>query len=303
MKPKGHGWSSFFCLSIFLLSFTAGCRNNDVVEMALRAREQDVRTLKEEVLRMQAYNEALLKELHTVRNFGSVNVTPELAAQTYTLKRITLGRGTSGRDDDKQPGDEAIFVVIEPRDSADDIIKAPGSAQIFALEISTEGLKTPFSSWTISPEQLRQSWKQGLFTNGYSLTLPLQQAPKNKNVRIIVRFQLIDGRVFEADKDITVNPGPMIIPNQPPMMPPADPNLSPKTSEPVVPKFGEPLPTPKEYKQTPLPKDNKQPPAPPGPLQGPIIQPTGNWQAPSLNGAVKMLRPEPLYPSVPDTPQ
>src|SRR5262245_19485202 len=151
MMPNGQGWSSFFCLLFFLFSSLSGCRNNcEVVEMALRAREQDLYALKEEVLRLQAYNQALAKELHAVRHQGGWAMPPEVASQTFTLKSITLGRGTSAYDEDKQLGDEALQVVIEPRDMAGDIIKAPGSAQISALEVSSEGLKVPLSSWSIS---------------------------------------------------------------------------------------------------------------------------------------------------------
>jgi hypothetical protein len=278
----------------------AGCRNQcETVEMALRAREQDLRVLKEEVARLEADNHALSKELFVVRHqpgwpaAGPV-IAPEFAAQTYTLKRVTLGYGTGGYNDDKKPGDEALQVVIEPRDMADDIIKAPGSAQITALEVSPEGIKAPLSSWNIPAEQLRKHWKQGLLSNGYVLVLPWQQPPKTKQVRVVVRFQLSDGRMFEADRDVSVNPGLILLPG--PNTPSVNPGLimvpAPKTPnviEPVWPDQPEALPLPQQFKPGGI--------FVPPPGAAPNGPPAGVWQPPSLNGAVELLRPVSLYPA------
>jgi len=59
-------------------------------------------------------------------------------------------------------------VVIEPRDYDDHSIKAPGTVHISVLEITPQGVKTPLCSWDISAEQLRQNWRQGLLSTGYS---------------------------------------------------------------------------------------------------------------------------------------
>ena len=115
-----------------------------------------------------------------------------------------LGRATGGYDYDGIPGDEVLQVIVDPRDGDDHTIKAPGRLQIFALEMTPQGLKTPLCMWDIPPEPLRQSWKQGLLSTGYTLILPWKTLPVMENVRIIVRFTTPDQRVFEADKDIKV---------------------------------------------------------------------------------------------------
>src|SRR5258708_13808285 len=85
--------------------------------------------------------------------------TPEAAAQIYGLKDIALGRGTGGYDDDHQPGDEALQVVLEPRDTDGHTIKAPGTMYVTALEIRPEGTKVPISSWEVPPAKLPKPWK------------------------------------------------------------------------------------------------------------------------------------------------
>ena len=122
--------------------FLAGCRRHDLVENELRHKETLLRETVAELKRCEAYNAALLHELQAYRT-GSAPVPLELASSTFTLKRIVLGRGTGGHDNDNLPGDEALQVVVEPRDMEDHTIKVPGSLQITAIEIDPHGLKRP----------------------------------------------------------------------------------------------------------------------------------------------------------------
>src|SRR6516164_5925064 len=89
-----------------LLIASLGCRNKDLVEAELRTRDNDVRELRADLAQAELQNEALLRELGALRQGAVSKISPEFAAQTYTLKQITLGRGTGGYDDDHFPGDE-----------------------------------------------------------------------------------------------------------------------------------------------------------------------------------------------------
>jgi hypothetical protein len=135
---------------------------------------------------------------------ASAKPAPDLTAPVAGLKEITIGRGTGGIDEDKLPGDEAIQINIEPRDGDNHVVKVPGTMYITVLEVSPEGTKVPIGSWEIPPEKLRPLWKPGLMSNGYSIVLPWQKWPTSSKLRVVVRFALSDGRVFEADKDVTI---------------------------------------------------------------------------------------------------
>jgi hypothetical protein len=152
--------------------------------------------------RAEHRSDAQQREIEALRK--GAPITPEQAAQTFGLKRISFGRGTGGVDSDSLPGDEALQIILEPRDSDDHIIKAPGTLYVLAVEINQQGLKTPISAWTVTPDQLRQSWKQGLLSTGYSLILPWKYFPQTENLRIVGRLVTPDGRMFETDKDIKV---------------------------------------------------------------------------------------------------
>jgi hypothetical protein len=215
--------SAFFLLAFPL--FTAGCHNCDLVEAELRSRENELQEAKAEVERLEALNKALLQEVGAVHQ-GACKVTPELASQTYTVRRLTLGRGTGGFDDDRLPGDEALRVVLEPRDVDGHSIKAPGSARIEVLQITPEGLKSQLCSWDLSADELRCRWQTGLFCSGYVLVLPWKIWPATPCLRVVARFKLLDGRLFEADRDITIRlPPPGLAPLLPAQPPPNLPAL------------------------------------------------------------------------------
>jgi hypothetical protein len=207
MQARCRTRSRLAALVSGLLLFTAlstltGCKSNDRVENELRARDIQYREALEELGKVEHHNDALQREIEALRK--GAPVTPEQAAQTFGLKRIALGRGTGGLDSDGHPGDEALQIIVEPRDADEHIIKAPGVLYVLALEINQQGIKAPISAWTVPPDKLRQSWKQGLLSSGYSLILPWKNFPQTENLRVVARLATPDGRVFETDKDIRV---------------------------------------------------------------------------------------------------
>lgn len=226
---------------LFFLGFlVVGCRNTnqELLESELRARDFQLRELKDEFAKTRHVNQALLYENAALRQH--MPVSPEHAAQTFGLRRLVLGRLTGSIDKDGLPGDDVLEVHLEPRDSDDHLIKAPGQLQVLALEISPEGLKTAIGSWDIGPEELRRAWRSGLLSTGYVLHLTWQKRPMAETVRVIARLVLSDGRAFEADRDIRVRPTAHM---PRPMMPPADVELplppprklDPHTPEPLTP--------------------------------------------------------------------
>jgi len=202
-----------------------GCRRNDLVESELRKKETVLRETLLELKRIEAQNDALQREIGAIRQDHGPGVPilpPEIASPLFGLNRVTLGRGTGGYDNDNLPGDEALQVVVEPRDGDDHVVKVPGSLHVTAIEINTQGLKHALCWWALTPEQLRPTWKQGLLSTGYAVVLPWTVFPQHENIRVLVQFKLADGRCFEADKDVKVRLLP-IAPHPQPGLPPTLP--------------------------------------------------------------------------------
>jgi len=198
------------CFALPALVYSAGCRSNcDLVERQNHQLEVALRDAHAEVMRSRAYNEALEHELSTVRTVPPPErPLPEVAAQHYSLKSISLTRQTGGVNTDGHLGDDAVQVVVEPKDVDDHPIKAPGSLFVEVSEVNTEGNKRPISNWLVAPEQLRSRWKSGFLSNGYFVTLPWRTWPETEKVRVAVKFILPDGRTFEDEKTVMVKPRP-----------------------------------------------------------------------------------------------
>lgn len=276
---------------VFLVPFcfcllAAGCRSTDRIERELHARERELQEARDELHRSEYWNHALQREVQDLRQNRSAKMTPEQAAQVCSLKEIVLGRQTGGCDDDRCPGDEALQVVLEPRDPDGHAIKAPGTLHVAALEISPEGLKTPLCSWQVPPDQLRRSWRSGLLSTGYYVVLPWRNWPSGEKLRVVARFTLTDGRVFEAEKDVTIRGTPAQY---------RKPTPVPETREPILPGPEVPLPPPRKLDPAGVsgPSSKSLPLLP----KSPRIEPAAMWQkAPPapLSSAVQLLRPIPI---------
>jgi hypothetical protein len=213
-----------------------GCRSSkcDLVEAELRTKERLLREAQGELLFHRSMNEALENTLRE-RQCAPTMSPSHKTGFCPSIKDLQLGRGTGGLDDDCRPGDEGIMVVVVPRDVDTSPVKVPGTLKVAAYEITTEGLKLPLASWDVPPTELRRSWRTGLLSSGYHISLPFQQrTPTHEKLRIVATFLPLEGGIFEAERDVTIRPGYVSRPNPAPteLLPPTP---IPGSSPPVLP--------------------------------------------------------------------
>jgi hypothetical protein len=202
-----------FIAVLCLAPLLGGCRSGhcDLLEAELRTRDRELYELKGQLDQAQIVNDALEREL-IHRHVPGASAPHEAPCPAPAgLKDIVIGRGTGGLDQDGVPGDEALLVVVTPRDEDESPVKAVGTLRVQALEVTPEGTKFPLSAWEVPALQLRRTWRAALFSTGFHVTLPWKRFPASERVRIVVQLALPDGRVFEADRDIVVRP-PISVP-------------------------------------------------------------------------------------------
>lgn len=190
----------------WLVLTLVGCRSSsELLEAELRRKEreneqltQKLRDCECEVRLLEADYERILREIRTTGK-------ADIRAPAY-VKEITLGRLTGGLDDDPHcPGDDALVIMVEPRDLDDQVVKVPGHVHIDVYEIHPQGLKQPLSSWDVPARELRGKWETPLLGSpGYRLVLRWKVMPHYERLRVVVRFTTLDGRVFETDRDVTI---------------------------------------------------------------------------------------------------
>ncbi len=263
----------------------AGCgahHNNQLLESELHAREVEAHELRDQLNCCRAHNQALDIELRAMRGeahppvpgYGPVlSDKPPLPAPVFPVCSVCLGRQTGGHPCD-HGGDDALVVMVEPHDPEGHCVKVPGAALLVqALEITPEGIKRPLSSWEVPPDQLAHAWRSGLLSTGYNLTLLWKVWPSTDKLRVVAQLRLPDGRVFEADKDVSVHVAPGA---QRALPPPGAPGV-------VVPP---PIPAP-----TPVPRPAGPALPPPTPVE---TLPSSLWHAPNTEIPVEVLPPVPF---------
>src|SRR5262249_8254546 len=203
-------WPAVFLLS-GLTAALAGCcapRGEHPIESELRVRDNDLRILRAELERSEAYNHYLERELHNNQQHTAASPPGDAPPPASRVKSIVLGRQTGGYEEDGIPGDEALQVVLQPMDFDGHAIKALGTVDVTAVEILPEGIKNPLAPWHVDTDQLRRSWRSGLLATGYFLILPWKTWPTNPKLRVVVQFVSEENRLFEADKDVTIRLAP-----------------------------------------------------------------------------------------------
>ena len=253
-RPRSPFRFRLFCLLLAAhCPLVFGCRGlgrpdsrYDLIEAELRTRERELLETRAERDRLRQLNRLYQQQfggcavpsIHDAGRPRQDGPTP-----TYPLREVTVGSGTGGVDEDGRPGDESLMAVIVPRDGDGSAVKVPAKATVLAYEVSREGLKTPIGKWEVGPDQLRQTWRGGLLTSGYFVPLQWDRPPGTDRLRVAVRLMTLDGRVFEADKDVTVRPLLGIAPHSPPPIV-SPPPVIPPASVPDSPGGVEELPPP-----------------------------------------------------------
>jgi hypothetical protein len=228
------------------LLLAVGCRSSkkyEGIEAELRTRNRELAETQHALDRARELNRAYEQTRAPIP--GGVPAPPYYPAAapgcSSSIREIALGRGTGGVDDDALPGDEYLMAVIVPTDDDRSAVKVQGKLTIAAWEYGTDGLKRLIGTWELSPEQLRSTWKSGLLATGFFVPLQWQQIPTMPKVRVAARLTTLDGKSFEADRDITVRPPMGAYPAvRQPLMPSAPPVGVP----PTIPQGFEELPPP-----------------------------------------------------------
>jgi hypothetical protein len=207
-SPKWvSGLTRKLCAALALLTALAGCRSTsqEFLEAELREKERQLDEFKQQLDHRDAEVQALEADLERVRR-KAAKAAGEPMGSVLLVKKLTLGRATGGYDQEpKIPGDEALQVVVEPRDMDDQTVKAPGCVHIDLFEINPQGLEFLLSTWDLTANEVRSKWDAPLIGGpGYRIVVPWKAWPNSENLRVVVQFTTPEGQRFQADKKFTI---------------------------------------------------------------------------------------------------
>lgn len=134
---------------------------------------------------------------------------------------------TAGYNDDGQPGDDGVRVVIEPRDAQGNLLAAPAKISVVLMDPLQSGNAARLGRWDFTVEQAAMSYAKSAESEGLHLELPWYQAvPQHGELHMFVRYHTADGRKIDVDRSLTVALRPQA--QRPPALPVPSPGMSPQ---------------------------------------------------------------------------
>jgi hypothetical protein len=126
------------------------------------------------------------------------------------LTEITFVRPFSiALDLDGEPGDDAVRLVLQPRNSAGEFLEQAAELTVSAIDPEAADERGRLGMWNFKPEEVMQAMRRQGNAKGIHLDLSLDgKIPMGKRVMIFVRYQMPDGRRVESSYEYVLgSPG------------------------------------------------------------------------------------------------
>jgi len=197
------------CLLATACCSCAARRPHDVVESRLREQNQLLADTESKLSKTENELAIARRESNTLRQQltadGKSPILPEQADALFRATGIKVNELLTGSlDQDDQPGEELLNVVLVPHDSDGEPIKLPGEVQIELFDLGQPGEQKNIGTWTYDIAESREHWHAGFLSSGYLFRLPWQQPPRSPQVVLHARLKTADGRQFDTSATIDV---------------------------------------------------------------------------------------------------
>jgi hypothetical protein len=149
------------------LAVVGGCQgpSKGSSEQTIEPRASRIKNLKDQVLLLEAENQALKRQLETADNRPIEIGVKEF----YRLQRIRLTRYTGFYDKDKDGSKEKLIVYVQPVDKAGDVVKASGTVDVQLWDLSADPNRALLGAWHVDPQDLHKMWFATLVTINYRM--------------------------------------------------------------------------------------------------------------------------------------
>ncbi len=116
-----------------------------------------------------------------------------------------------GQNLDDEEGDDGLYLVIQPRNQAGEILDQPAAVTVVAMDPKRPEAEARIGRWTISKEELESSLEPIGLSHGFHLSLPWQNdiQPEGDIVQVYIRFEMEDGRRLINERRIQLHRVPV----------------------------------------------------------------------------------------------
>jgi hypothetical protein len=198
-------WAVAFILTGLTLGLAgAGCSSAPV------ARDQQVRMLMDKSARLQ---EELHQSQQKVADLTAAGVTPvakpPATPDPFQPVAIQISALSGVVDRGGGPAKERLRILLEPLDATEDVVKRAGSLELEALEPGAKDQPPkPYHHWSLTMDDMTQTWVSGLGTYAYVLRLPWPDGkpPATPTLLVRAKFMPIGGRLLQTEAEINLAP-------------------------------------------------------------------------------------------------
>ena len=114
---------------------------------------------------------------------------------------------TGGDSLDREPGDDGLSVVIEPRNKQNQFVPQAGKVSVVVLDPSKQGNAARVARWDFDPDTTKDKLNRVSSSRGIHLRMPWPANPPSSNkLHVFVRYETPDGRKLQADREINIAP-------------------------------------------------------------------------------------------------
>ncbi|MGM0490190.1 MAG: hypothetical protein ACQESR_25980 [Planctomycetota bacterium] len=160
-----------------------------------------------------------------------LNQMPE--DQTVTHLRVAPIQVSGPKGDEQageeQPSDEGMTLVLEPQNRRNQVVPLAGRVAVTAV-VPESGRRV--GQWEFSEAETEMAWSKGRAGQGITLKMPWRSSPPTRNrLKLAVRYWRPDGKIIEANRDVTVSGrGQLAARWTPRTEPPPDPATRPQVN-------------------------------------------------------------------------
>ncbi len=181
----------------------AGCSHgpspllNDIESLKIQNTE-----LTAKVNSLQASNAQLSDQINTLSALDKKTRLETLD----TLQQIKIGKRTGLYDNDNDSVNETLTVYLEPTDTAQDFVKAVGTAHIELWNLNAKSESARLADWSLAPADLHKLWGGNIFAGYYRIPLPVTSTLSGQEKELIIKVNFIDsltGKTLSDNKTIT----------------------------------------------------------------------------------------------------
>ena len=204
----------FAAAALGLLAGGGGCASrgdHELLESRLRQQESFITDLEKELTSVRGELQVARRDADSLRgqlaDRGRDRLVAEQAATLAKAESIKFNPLlTRGLDEDGEPGDEALSVLLMPVDKDGELLKVPGVVDLQLVDLSLPASQQKLGQWSFATSETREHWHRGLVSAGFLFQLDWQRRPVNQDLILHASLITPDGRRFTTDQALKVTP-------------------------------------------------------------------------------------------------